>query len=651
MVGNVKSAALRYVLPLVAFALILLFTFTLSRRFSINIDVTWLIIALMIATAWYLGRGPGLLIAIAFELTLDYFSFSKEPFSTKLMVVAFNRLVLFVSLVLFASSRRNVEKKLREQRELLQVTLSSIGDAVIATDINGKVNFINPVAENLTGWKMSEVAGKPLHEVFHIVNEQTREVAASPFSIIKKDGDIVGLANHTVLITKDGSEIPIEDSGAPIRDSEGNIIGVIIVFHDVSKRRLAEREREDLLQEAQSARGDAETANRLKDEFLATVSHELRTPLNAILGWSALLKTGTLKEETARNAVEIIERNAKSQAEIIEDILDVSRIITGKLRLDTRPLELEPIILSAIDALRPAAEAKAITLTTSLAPDVGFVLGDPERLQQIVWNLTSNALKFTPSDGRIEIRLEQVDSLVEITVSDNGIGISREFMPYVFDRFRQADASTTRAGSGLGLGLAIVRHLVELHGGTVTAESEGEGRGAVFTVRLPVAIVDETETPAAAAGDFLISETSQTRETNAALENLPELYALRILVVDDEPDTLEILRIALKQYGAVVRIAVSSADALVVFLEWKPDLLISDLGLPGEDGFALISRIRTLTPEEGGNIPAAALTAYARDEDRLRALSSGFQIHIPKPIDPNKLAAKIAELAKWKKID
>jgi PAS domain S-box-containing protein len=643
MVKNIKSPVLRYGLPLVAFALILLVTFTIPRLFAFNLDLTSLIIALMIATAWYFGRGPGLMIAIVFEVVLEYFS--KEPYSAKFAIIVFNRLALFISLVLFASARREAEKRLREQRELLKVTLSSIGDAVIATDINGIVNFVNPVAETLTGWRMSEAAGKPLHEVFQIVNEETHETVESPFSTIRREGNIVGLANHTVLIARNGEEFPIEDSGAPIRDTDGKIIGVIIVFHDVSERRRIEKERERLLESERAARGEAEEANRLKDEFLATVSHELRTPLNAILGWTSALRDGRLKEEVTQNALDIIERNAKSQAEIIEDILDVSRIVTGKLNINTEPVNPEPIILSAIDSLRPAAEAKAITLKLSLEPKKGLIAGDPDRLRQVVWNLLSNAIKFTPQNGQIEVRLARIDSELELKVIDNGMGISKEFLPYVFDRFRQADASTTRAESGLGLGLSIARYLIEMHGGTISAESEGEGKGTTFTVRLPVAAIDKTTV----SESNLTPESKQLLEADKISTEGLNFNGLRILVVDDEPDTLEILRIVLKQYGANVRIAVSAADALVVFHEWKPDLLISDLGMPGEDGFSLISKIRALTEEDGGNIPAAALTAYARDEDRIRAINAGFQIHISKPIEPNRLAAKIAELAEIEK--
>ena len=488
MAREIKSGILRYGLALGTFLLLIALSILIP---SISSGLTWLIIAAMIATAWYLGRGPGLLFAFLFEAALVYFSTLSQPFTWRLAFITINRLFLFGSVVLFAGARRSAEKKLREQRELLQVTLESIGDAVIATDIEGKINFINPTAEKITGWTIEEAEGRQLEEVFRIVNEETREPIESPFEAIKREGITVGLANHTMLISKDGGEIPIEDSGAPIKDDNGKVIGAILVFHDVTARRLAEREREKLLKSEQAARTEAENANRLKDEFLATVSHELRTPLNAILGWSAMLNRGPLDKENTRNALEIIERNAKAQGELINDILDVSRIITGKLRIESKFVELAPIIQSAVDTLRPAADAKSINLKTYVNSNGGLVLGDSSRLRQIVWNLVSNAIKFTPDGGEIEIRMEQAGLHQEIIVSDSGIGIEEEFLPFVFERFRQADSSTTRAERGLGLGLAIVRHLVELHGGTVSAESEGSGKGAKFKIRLPTASIQE----------------------------------------------------------------------------------------------------------------------------------------------------------------
>ncbi|MFL6216147.1 MAG: ATP-binding protein [Blastocatellia bacterium] len=641
MVSKLRSIGLRYLLPPASFVLILLLATFIKRWFALQLDLTIFIIALLIASAWYGGRGPGLVIAIAFEATMDYFYLQAQPMTWRYAFIVFNRTVLFVALALFASSRRKAEASLRQQREWLRVSLASIGDAVIATDLDGQVSFINPTAETLTGWTSAEVTGKPLDDIFLIINEETRASVESPFVAIKREGHVVGLANHTLLIGKDGREVPIEDSGAPIKDEGGNTIGVIIVFHDVSERRRAEREREQLLRREQTARSEAEGANRLKDEFLATVSHELRTPLNAILGWASLLNRHTPDEATLRVAASVIERNAKGQAEIINDILDVSRIVTGKLRLEPHVIELAPIIEMALDTVHPAAEAKSITITAAYDPTASVVMGDPDRLQQVIWNLLSNAIKFTPRGGHIDVRLERAGALAEIKVSDSGIGIDAQFLPYVFDRFRQADSSMTRTHGGLGLGLAIVRHLTELHGGSVAVESPGQGQGAVVTVHLPLA--QASVAPARAVKDSLQSD-SQAAADSATGEI--DLYGLRVLVVDDDADTREILQLVLRQRGAEVHAAATSADALIAFREWKPNVLVSDLGMPGEDGFTFIQKVRRLAPEEGGNIPAAALTAYARDEDSERAHSAGYQVHISKPVDPAKLAAVVAGLAR-----
>ncbi|HKZ03076.1 MAG TPA: ATP-binding protein [Pyrinomonadaceae bacterium] len=637
---QIKSAPLRYGLALASFALILLVSFGLPRVTSLRIDLTALIILVMIASAWYLGRGPGLMVALLFELTLDLFA--TAPVTLRSSFIIFNRLVLFGSVVLFASSRRNAEKRLRQQREWLEVTLSSIGDAVIATDLNGIVIFLNPTAETLTGWSGSDAVNRPLEQVFNIINEQTREPVESMFASVKRRGAMVGLANHSTLIAKDGTELPIEDSGAPIRDAEGNVIGVIIVFHDVSERRRAEREREDLLAREQTARAQAEAASRLKDEFLATVSHELRTPLSAILGWSAMLNVGTVKKEDVSRALEIIERNARAQARIVTDILEVSRIITGQLKIKARPLDLSSIVQAAVESLKLAADAKEISLTTSLNPATGSVVGDPDRLQQVVWNLIGNAIKFTPREGRVAIEMKPVDSHVELRVTDTGIGISEEFLPYVFDRFRQADSTTTRMHGGLGLGLSIVRHLVELHGGTVSVSSCVPGQGASFAVRLPVA-VQEAKTTRAAEVD---SASAISHEEVVTVNAEPDLTGLRVLVVDDEPDTLEVIRAMLYQFGAHVRTAGSSSAALAAFVEWKPDVLVSDLGMPGEDGFTLVKKMQSLARANGGELPAAALTAHVGESDQLNAIAAGYNTHIHKPVDPRTLAVAVATLGK-----
>jgi signal transduction histidine kinase/ActR/RegA family two-component response regulator len=399
---------------------------------------------------------------------------------------------------------------------------------------------------------------------------------------------------------------------------------------------LAEIQQRDAALER--ARDTAETANRAKDEFLAVVSHELRTPLTPILAWARMLRGGKLDAAGERRAVEIIERNARSQAQLIEDLLDVSRIITGKLRLDVHPVELPQLVEAAIDSVRPTAEVKGVRLGTVIDPHAGLVAGDPERLKQVVWNLLSNAIKFTPRGGRVQTILRRVNSHLEIAVSDTGQGIAAEFLPYVFDRFRQADASSTRAHGGLGLGLAIVRHLVELHGGRVRAESAGIGQGATFIVELPLSP--------------LAPPTAERRHpaidgTTASGAHAPNIAGLRVLAVDDDDDTLETLRTLLQQHGAEVRTAASSESGLEVFERWRPDLIISDIGMPGEDGYHFIRRIRARPAGQGGRVPALALTAYARIDDRLQVLSAGFQMHVPKPIEPAELIAVVASLADW----
>jgi PAS domain S-box-containing protein len=382
-------------------------------------------------------------------------------------------------------------------------------------------------------------------------------------------------------------------------------------------------------QEQRRLRVHAEESNRLKDEFLATVSHELRTPLTPLLGWTHLLRGQKVDAAMLESALEVIDRNVRTQAQIINDILDVSRIMTGKLCLEMQATVLAPIIEAAIETVRPAALAKKIRLHTQLDQPLDEVHCDPDRLQQVVWNLLANAIKFTPEGGEVSMVLTRRGGCAEIIVSDTGQGISADFLPHVFDRFRQADSSYTRKHGGLGLGLAIVRHLVELHGGTVAAHSAGAGRGATFTVALPLADRD------AGAASPLATTT----------EPPPSLAGLRLLLVDDDEDTLAVLDLTLRHFGAAVQSVASAADAFEVVQQWAPDVLICDIGMPGEDGFAFIARVRGLPSGQGGNVKAIALTAYAREEDRQRALASGFQHHLPKPVDPLDLAALIAGLA------
>jgi signal transduction histidine kinase/ActR/RegA family two-component response regulator len=404
--------------------------------------------------------------------------------------------------------------------------------------------------------------------------------------------------------------------------------------------RLAKAELEELLAREQIARSQADSANRMKDEFLATVSHELRTPLNAILGWAHMLRSGRLEGETAIRAIETIERNAKSQAQLVEDILDVSRMITGKLKLQMESVDIASVIDEAVDSVQLAADSKQIQLEVTLDPTARNVLGDAGRLQQTVWNLVSNAIKFTPPGGRVTVKLERCDANIIICVSDTGQGISADFLPCVFDRFRQGDATSSRRHGGLGLGLAIVRHLVELHGGEVSVASEGEGRGATFKISLP-APVRPTNTGQLRANTALLADASE-----AARKSLPSLSGMRVLVVDDDGDNLQMIAALLEQSLADVQVAKSAVEAMEA-LEWyQPDVLVLDLAMPGEDGYALIQRIRSQETERIRNLPAIALTAHVRVDDRVRALSAGFDLFLPKPVEFEELLGSIVNASR-----
>lgn len=433
----------------------------------------------------------------------------------------------------------------------------------------------------------------------------------------------------------------VQVRSSPMLSGQGELLGYVGTLEDITERKQAEEVRAQVIRE-QTARQEAEAANRMKDEFLAVLSHELRTPLTSMLGWSKILRSKKLDEKATSRALEAIERNAISQMQLIEDILDVSRIIRGQLRLNVSAVNLLTVTEAALEAVRPLAEPKDIKLNTVLDASVGSVYGDPARLQQIVWNLLTNAIKFTPKGGRVEVSLsvvcgeeQQTHKYAQIQVIDTGIGISSEFLPKVFERFRQADSTTTRSHNGLGLGLAIVRHLVELHKGTIFAESLGTGEGATFTVRLPL------------LQDNRASRASReaTGEISSSVASTP-LAGLRVLVVDDEADTRNFLSFMFEEYGAVATAVASVDEALAVLEQAKPDILISDIGMSEQNGYTLIRKLRSLEPEKGGCIPAIALTAYTREEDRLEALSAGFQQHLSKPIDPTKLIAMVANILK-----
>lgn len=407
---------------------------------------------------------------------------------------------------------------------------------------------------------------------------------------------------------------------------------------EIAERKQAEEERAQLLIREQSARAEAEQANRTKDEFLATLSHELRTPLSAILGWSHLVRTGKLDEPQMTRAFETIERNARSQSQLIDDLLDVSRIITGKLQIELRPVNLSSVIEAAIDGVRPASEAKGIKFETVIDSQACMVPGDSNRLQQIFWNLLSNAVKFTPQGGQVRVAVERAEPLARVSVTDSGIGIKPDFLPYIFDRFRQADGSTTRVHGGLGLGLAIVKHLVDLHQGAVDVESKGADQGATFTVNLPLA--------SATAVASMDSDTVWERDGNGLPAGFSKLLnGLRILVVDDELDSRELITAILTRCGSEVRCSESAAEAIQAFRDWQPDLLVSDIGMPKEDGYSLIQKLRKMKLKWAREVPAVALTAYATVEDHARALDAGFQVHVAKPIEPEALVRSIAGAA------
>ncbi len=408
---------------------------------------------------------------------------------------------------------------------------------------------------------------------------------------------------------------------------------------DVARRAATAMDNARLYASERKARRHADEANRAKDEFLATVSHELRTPLNAMLGWTRMLRTGDLSRDKHERALEVIERNTLSQAQLVEDLLDIARINSGKLRLHVQSVAVLKVIEQAVDSLRLAMDAKSIHLEMKLDPHVGEIFGDTTRLQQVVWNLLSNAIKFTPKGGRIEIVLERDESNVVLAVIDDGRGISPAFLPHVFERFRQAEGGITRAHGGLGLGLAISRHLVELHGGTIDVQSDGEGKGSTFRAVFPISHQHERE-----------EITGRTRATDATFQPSKVLEGLRILVVDDEADTRDLLVLILEGSGAIVTSAHSLASALEAFARQRPDVLLSDIAMPDGDGYELIESIRKLPPERGGSVPAAAVTAYARAEDRRRALNAGFLMHVPKPVEPGELVAVVANLARFSRL-
>ncbi|MBE8997061.1 response regulator [Nostoc sp. LEGE 12447] len=528
----------------------------------------------------------------------------------------------------------NAELRQSEERLRSLSTCSPVG--IFEIDTEGGCRYTNPRYQIICGLKATESLEKSWLESVH---PEDRERAVASWSNYICEGR--DYSEEFRFQTAQGIIRWVQVRSSPMLSGQGELLGYVGTLEDITERKQAEEVRAQVIRE-QTARQEAEAANRMKDEFLAVLSHELRTPLTSMLGWSKILRSKKLDDKATSRALEAIERNAISQMQLIEDILDVSRIIRGQLRLNVSAVNLISVMEAALEAVRPLAEPKEIQLNTILDTSVGSVYGDPARLQQIVWNLLTNAIKFTPKGGRVEVNLSIVCSeeqttqkYAQIQVIDTGIGISSEFLPKVFERFRQADSTTTRSHNGLGLGLAIVRHLVELHKGTISAQSPGSGQGATFTVRLP-----------------LLQDNRGNRENREATGGISSsvastpLAGLKVLVVDDEADTRNFLSFMFEEYGAIATAVASVDEALAVLEQAKADILISDIGMSEQDGYTLIRKLRSLEPEKGGCMPAIALTAYTREEDRLEALSAGFQQYLSKPIDPTKLIAMVASVLK-----
>jgi PAS domain S-box-containing protein len=743
-----ESAWVRYALAVAAVAAATLLTVALrstSATSGTPIIFPFFYVAVFVAV-WYEGRGPSLLAIALSVVVADTFFLPAgllAPDLSGLMPTVFFVGISMLAVMLIERSRR-AEVEARLSRESLETTLRSIGDAVISTDAAGRIVFMNAVAERLTAWPLEEARGRSLAEVFRIVNEQTRAVVESPAEKVLREGRVVGLANHTVLVARDGAEVPIEDSAAPIHDEQGRTSGVVLVFHDITERRRSEAERALLAAIVESS-GDAiisktldgtitswnaaaevmyghtaeeavgkhislvvppelyeeleeimsrlrrgerverletvrvrkggerldvavtispvrgvsgewvgastiarditkqkhaaeelaqlyersQEVNRAKDEFLATLSHELRTPLTPVLGWTHMIRSGVLGEKEVAQGVAVIEKNSQLLSRLINDLLDMSSILSGKMRIESAPVELDSVVREAVETVRPLADSRRVALEVQTGGLSHLVVGgDRTRLVQVFWNLLNNAVKFSREGGRVVARLASDDGGARVEVADEGEGIEPEFLPHVFERFRQADMATTRAHGGLGIGLALVKSFVEAHGGSVEASSDGGGRGSVFTVTLPALAT--------------ASATNDGDEAKRAGEHPEDVC--RILLVEDSPDTLEMLRLAFESRGHAVAACESAEEALRVAEAGRFDIIVSDIGLPRIDGYELIGRLRSLPQLR--EVPAIALTGYAGPRDAEAALEAGFDAHVAKPVDPSALAEQIAEFVK-----
>lgn len=516
-------------------------------------------------------------------------------------------------------------KRLAMVQHRLAAVVESSDDAIVSKDLTGIVQTWNSGAEHIFGYTADEMIGA---SILRVIPPELRDEEANILERQRRGERI----DHyeTVRVTKDGRRIDVSLTLSPIRDSKGTIVGASKVARDITARRRAEQE---LLEIERRARAEAERVSFMKDEFLATLSHELRTPLNAIIGWAQLLRVREHPDREVSEGLAVIDRNARVQAQLIEDLLDMSRIVSGKVRLENQRVDVQDVVRAAVASVRHLADGKQINLDLHLDPRAGSVWGDPNRLQQCFWNLLSNAIKFAPKGGHVTARLTRTNGNVEFIVVDDGQGIDPTFLPHIFERFRQADSTSTRYHGGLGLGLSIVKSLVELQGGWVRAGSDGPGRGATFLIGIPilaasgVGSIEGDPVPASSAVD----PTS--------------LEGLVVLVIDDEPDALDLLKRVLGRSGATVLAAPSARAGLEILQREKPDILLSDIGMPDEDGYTLIRQVRSLKPKQGGQIPAAAVSAFARPEDRTQALRAGYQMHVAKPVDPTELTAVVASLA------
>ncbi|BCL38601.1 response regulator [Nostoc sp. MS1] len=519
------------------------------------------------------------------------------------------------------TSRKLAQKALQESETRFRWLFASNVIGIAFWNLDGKVIEANDAYLQLVGYTREEMQAGAV-DWQKITPPASKQINLQVLDELRQFGFSAPIEKY--YIHKTGKLVPILTACAFLEDSQSDGIAFVI---DLTERKQAEQEREELLEREKTARAQAEAANRIKDEFLAILSHELRSPLNPILGWAKIITRQNLSQTKIIEGVAIIERNANLLAQLIKDLLDVSQILRGKLTLNISPVDLKTTISAALETVRLAAEAKSIQLYSVVGLNIGSVLGDITRLQQVVWNLLANAVKFTPNGGRVEIRLSKVGTYAQIQISDTGIGIATDFLPYVFDSFRQADSRSTRNFGGLGLGLAIVKHIVEMHGGTVTAQSLGEGKGSTFTVKLP-----------------LMQVRNQITEDTAQPQNPAELDGVKVLLVDDETDSRELAAFVLQTSGAEVTQAKSALTALQALIESKPDVLVLDIGMPEINGYMLLQQIRSLSPEEGGQIPAIALTAYAGQLDKERAISEGFQAHLSKPVEPTELVEVIARV-------